>query len=644
VSINNYSNYDLSNVMIQRCTFYNGYHTTGPDIDAGTSTSGDLTNVTVRYCLIYDDPNRKVGWGVNSVFVQGPHGGSGAVYDFNFYCNIIKYPHGNAVSLERVYGAHLYNNTFYGHNPNWTPSYSFYADTYCTDVELKNNIFYTTLPNESQGNGAGFVTYAMSDSEVDADYNLYYRTSNSLRIALLNGSSYYMNTLSSMRTQKGYEMHSPTPADPLFISATDYHLQAGSPAIGKGVSIPEVTMDFEGKPINNPPDIGSFAASGTTPVLSYVSSVIENAAPSVLEMTYNMSLANIVPASSAFTVMVNSVQRTVSSVAVSGTKVRLTLASPVVNGNVVTVAYTKPATNPLQTVSGIKAESLSSVTVANNCNPPAEKAPAVYITSPLPNSRYRAPATITFRSSATDEDGPVVKVEYFNGNVKLGERTSSPYRFSWYNVPGGNYFITAVATDNSGLKTVSDPLPVIVYSRLTPSISIASPESEIQYSAPATIEVKVDYYDPDTTIAKIEYFKGTTKIGESLEAPYAFSFEVSDTGSFEIIAVASDDIEVLSETSAVKVNVTSPDEINPDLIRLYPNPNRGNFTIEILTSLEDEINTLTVVNLAGETVYETILPKDETIRHFDLPHLFSGVYFIIVKNNRIVLTRKFIKK
>ena len=69
-------------------------------------------------------------------------------------------------------------------------------------------------------------------------------------------------------------------------------------------------------------------------------------------MTYNLSLANMVPTSSAFTVMVNSVARTVNSVSISGTKVTLTLAGPVVSGNTITVAYTKPATNPLQTTSG----------------------------------------------------------------------------------------------------------------------------------------------------------------------------------------------------------------------------------------------------------------------------------------------------
>ena len=69
-------------------------------------------------------------------------------------------------------------------------------------------------------------------------------------------------------------------------------------------------------------------------------------------MTYNITLANIVPAASAFTVLVNSAARSVNSVTISGTNVQLTLASPVVYGDIVTVAYTKPSGNPLQTASG----------------------------------------------------------------------------------------------------------------------------------------------------------------------------------------------------------------------------------------------------------------------------------------------------
>ena len=87
----------------------------------------------------------------------------------------------------------------------------------------------------------------------------------------------------------------------------------------------------------------------------YLSSVIENGTPAILEMTYNLTLADIVPDVSAFTVTVNSVARSVTSVTISENKVLLTLSSAVIKDDIVTVAYTIPATNPIQTDEGAQA-------------------------------------------------------------------------------------------------------------------------------------------------------------------------------------------------------------------------------------------------------------------------------------------------
>jgi len=97
----------------------------------------------------------------------------------------------------------------------------------------------------------------------------------------------------------------------------------------------------------------------------YVSSLINNEAPAILEMTYNLTLANIVPEASAFTVNVNSVTRSVVSVTVTDTKVHLTLSDAVIKDDIVTVAYTIPETNPLQTSEGAQAASLSAQDVEN---------------------------------------------------------------------------------------------------------------------------------------------------------------------------------------------------------------------------------------------------------------------------------------
>jgi uncharacterized repeat protein (TIGR02059 family) len=156
-------------------------------------------------------------------------------------------------------------------------------------------------------------------------------------------------------------------------------LTSTSDLIDKGI---DVGLPYSGVA----PDLGycessSESATPASPV--YVSSTIENDTPSILEMTYSLSLANIVPAASAFTVIVNSVARPVSSVAISGTKVLLTLSPQVAYGDAVTVAYTKPSTNPIQTAAGGQAATISAQTVTNRVAAPAVP---VYVSSAIENA------------------------------------------------------------------------------------------------------------------------------------------------------------------------------------------------------------------------------------------------------------------
>jgi len=265
VSINNYGNYDISNILIQRCTFYNGYHTTGPDIETGTSTSGDMDSVIVRNCLIYDDPDRDLAANVVSLFLQGPHGGTGQLRKVYIYNNIIKYGFGFGLSAEDVDGVYVYNNTFYEYNWNTYPCYLAYFDDGSTDIDVKNNIFYTLSTTETQGSGAGLATYAVSDAQVDADYNLYYRINNSVRIMLISGSSYYMNT--AFPINKGYETHG-RKGNPLFVSSSNLQVQEGSPAIENALPISFVTTDFAGNERSiTTPTIGAYEFNASPAVL-----------------------------------------------------------------------------------------------------------------------------------------------------------------------------------------------------------------------------------------------------------------------------------------------------------------------------------------------------------------------------------------
>ncbi|NJM94346.1 MAG: hypothetical protein HC842_06500, partial [Cytophagales bacterium] len=73
------------------------------------------------------------------------------------------------------------------------------------------------------------------------------------------------------------------------------------------------------------------------------------------------------------------------------------------------------------------------------------QAPTVSISSPANNASFSAGANITIQATASDSDGSVTKVEFYNGSTKLGEDSSSPYTYTWSNVSAGSYTLTAKA-------------------------------------------------------------------------------------------------------------------------------------------------------------------------------------------------------
>jgi len=92
--------------------------------------------------------------------------------------------------------------------------------------------------------------------------------------------------------------------------------------------------------------------------------------------------------------------------------------------------------------------------------------PTVSITSPSNGATFSAGAGISIAANASDDTGPVAKVDFYvnNGtaNVLVGTDTTTPYSVSWGNVAAGSYSLTAVATDTANQATTSIPVSVTV--------------------------------------------------------------------------------------------------------------------------------------------------------------------------------------
>jgi len=99
------------------------------------------------------------------------------------------------------------------------------------------------------------------------------------------------------------------------------------------------------------------------------------------------------------------------------------------------------------------------------------KALVVSITKPVNNRSFAAPGYIHLEAAASDTDGRVTNVKFYNGSTLLRTEYEYPYTYHWENVPAGTYTITAVATDNWGAHTTSAPVTIRVKSMNTMMVS-----------------------------------------------------------------------------------------------------------------------------------------------------------------------------
>jgi len=88
--------------------------------------------------------------------------------------------------------------------------------------------------------------------------------------------------------------------------------------------------------------------------------------------------------------------------------------------------------------------------------------PGVSLTTPTNNAWFTAPALIALTATASDPDGTVTNVGFYNGATLLGFSTNAPYSYTWTNVAVGSYSLTARAVDNDGAIGISAAVAVTV--------------------------------------------------------------------------------------------------------------------------------------------------------------------------------------
>ncbi len=246
--------------------------------------------------------------------------------------------------------------------------------------------------------------------------------------------------------------------------------------------------------------------------------------------------------------------------------------------------------------------------------------PTVAITSPAWGADLPA-GDVTVTADASDPDGTVASVEFYDGSNYLGADATAPYSFTWSAVPDGCYQLTARALDNLGGEA-TDAVEITVGAGCG-----RAPYHGTPFALPARIEAEdyddggegVAYHDQDASNNGGQYRAGEgvdleacsdagggydvgwTNAGEWLE----YTIEVPAAGAYTL------DTRVASESSggAFRVEVNGVDKT-------------GTLTVPVTGAWQNWTTVSTPVELAAGT--QTLRVAIESAG-FNLNYLaFSG--------------------
>jgi uncharacterized repeat protein (TIGR03806 family) len=91
-----------------------------------------------------------------------------------------------------------------------------------------------------------------------------------------------------------------------------------------------------------------------------------------------------------------------------------------------------------------------------------DQLPTIALTAPADGATVSGPASVTLSANASDPDGTIARVAFYDGTTLLGALTNSPYTLTVTRLATGTHSLSAVATDDRGATNLSSQVVVRV--------------------------------------------------------------------------------------------------------------------------------------------------------------------------------------
>jgi RHS repeat-associated protein len=190
----------------------------------------------------------------------------------------------------------------------------------------------------------------------------------------------------------------------------------------------------------------------------------------------------------------------------------------------------------------------------------ADPGATVSMTSPTSGATGTAPASTTLTATATPYTGYTVSsVQFYQGATAVGPAlTSSPYTYSWTNIPQGSYSIAAKATDSQGIVTSSSPVTYTV-TNPQPTVAIGAPATGTTIASGKTVTLSANATAAIGTVSSVQFYDGSALLGSGTASgsTYSYTWITSGTGTHTVTAKVTDSYSDTTTSSAITINVVT---------------------------------------------------------------------------------------
>ncbi len=183
--------------------------------------------------------------------------------------------------------------------------------------------------------------------------------------------------------------------------------------------------------------------------------------------------------------------------------------------------------------------------------------PTVALTAPAGGSSAPVGSDVVVFAAAADQNGSVVRVDFYDGGTLIASDTSAPFWIVWNtSVPGG-HVLTAIARDNNGATTTSAAVAVTRTPSVEVTPAVTLTVSAASYTAPAALSLRANISGTPDVPTEVRFYAGSTLIGWSVSPPFAIPW-TAGVGLHTLKAVATMNSGTTASSADTQVAVTEP--------------------------------------------------------------------------------------